>query len=86
MWVRLLPPFGDGKTWREIDLPPATSVSTLVQRLSEMYRELHPYLRDSVDETFHHFLLARDDYVLQADDTVEPDDRIVVVMPLTGGR
>ncbi|MFB3819201.1 MAG: hypothetical protein ACE147_16190 [Candidatus Methylomirabilales bacterium] len=85
MWVRLLPPFGDGKSWREIDLPARASVAMLIQRLAQLHAELHPYLRETPDETFHHFILARGDYVLRADDVVEPEDRIVVVMPLTGG-
>jgi len=85
MWIRLLPPFGDGKTWQEIALPPKATIKELMDRLVEIHPDLHPYLRATVEETFHQFILLRDDHVLTANDLIEPDDRIVMVMPLTGG-
>jgi hypothetical protein len=85
MWVRLLPPFGDGKTWHEINLPSGAGVKDLIDQLAKANPELCPYLRQTAEETFHQFILLRGDYVLKVEDTIEPDDRIVLLMPLTGG-
>lgn len=85
MRVRLLPPFGDGKTWQEISLPREATVRDLVDRIASANRQLYPYLRSTVEETFHHFILIRGDHVLVPGDTLDPDDSIVLVMPLTGG-
>ena len=85
MWVRLLPPFGDGKMWQELSLPKEAGVKELIDRVVEANLHLRPYLRSTVEETFHQFILLREDHVLTADDYIEPEDRIVVVMPLTGG-
>jgi hypothetical protein len=85
MWVRLLPPFGDGKTWHEIFLPEGAGVKELIDGLVEANSCLKPYLRSTIEETFHQLILLRQDHVLSADDPLDPKDRIVVVMPLTGG-
>ena len=85
MWVRLLPPFGDGKTWQELSLPKGAGVKDLVDHLAEANPNLRPYLRATVEETFHQFILLKGDHVLRAEDRIEAEDRIVVVMPLTGG-
>ena len=85
MWIRLLPPFGDGRTWQELNLPEGAGVKELIEQLAAANPHLQPYLRSSVEETFHQFILLREDHVLAADDRIAPDDRIVLVMPLTGG-
>jgi hypothetical protein len=85
MWVRLLPPFGNGKTWQEFDLPPEAGVQDLVQVILKNNPYLQIYLRPTLEETFHQFIFLRDDYVLEASDRIGPEDRIVMVMPLTGG-
>jgi len=85
VWVRLLPPFGDGKTWHGIDLPAESGVQQLIERLREIQPQIGPYLRHNLEETFHQFILFRDDHVLSGSDFLEQDDRIVIVMPLTGG-
>lgn len=85
MWIRLHPPFGDGKTWEEIELQSPFSVDELVRRLVATHPQLRPYLRNTLEETFHQFILIRRDHVLRVDDKIEPDDRIVIMMPLAGG-
>ena len=85
MWVRLLPPFGDGKTWHEIDLPEGSNVEELIKRLNEIQPQIRSYIRHSVEETFHQFILFRDDHILGRNDRLKPGDRIVVVLPLNGG-
>lgn len=85
MWIRLHPPFGDGKTWEEIDFQGPVSVDELVRRLVATHSQLRPYLRNTSEETFHQFILIRGDHVLRGDDEIEPEDRIVVMMPLAGG-
>ena len=85
MWIRLYPPFGDGKTWEEIEFQEPVSVGELVKRIVATHSQLRPYLRSTPEETFHHFILIRGDHVLTADDKIEPEDRIVVMMPLAGG-
>jgi hypothetical protein len=85
MWVRLLPPFGDGKTWQEFHLPAGAGVRELIPLLAAANPDLQAYLRPTVEETFHQFILLRNDHVLQAGEPLSPEDRIVMVMPLTGG-
>jgi len=85
MWVRLLPPFGDGKTWQEIALGANSGVPELVSEIVRSNPQLASFLRPSLEETFHQFILMKEDRVLTPGDSVGPDDRIVVVMPLTGG-
>jgi sulfur carrier protein ThiS len=85
MWLRLHPPFGEGKEWEEIDLPAPASVKDLLDRLKITHPKLKPYIRESEGETFHHFILIRGDHILNADDLIQPTDRIVIMMPLTGG-
>ncbi|MEW5721746.1 MAG: hypothetical protein AB1896_01475 [Thermodesulfobacteriota bacterium] len=85
MWVRLHAPFGDGRTWDRINLPPSARTLELLAVLKKRCPALEPLIQPTPEETFHHFLLLRDDYVLGAQDQIAPDDRIVVVMPLTGG-
>jgi len=81
----MLPPFGDGKTWQEVHLPPHAGVKELIDRLVIANPHLSPYLRHTVEETLHHLIFLRGDYVLKVDDPIGPEDRIVMVMPLTGG-
>lgn len=84
MQVRLMPPFGDN-SWTEVRIDSAISVGDFLTCLAAIAPRIRGYLKDTTDETFHQFLLLRDDYVLKSDDTVSPSDRITVVMPLTGG-
>ena len=84
MHVRLMPPFGDN-TWTEIHIGSEISVEELLSLIGNIAPCMRTYLRETTDETFHHLLLLRDDYVLETGDTVSPADRITVVMPLTGG-
>jgi sulfur carrier protein ThiS len=85
MWVKLHRPFGDGKKWEEIELPSPAGVNDLLAKLRKTHPRLKRYFRDSEEETFHHLILIRGDYVLKAEDEIEEEDRIVVMMPLTGG-
>jgi hypothetical protein len=85
MWVRLLPPFGDGKTWQEFDLPAEAGVQDLIQAILKDHPHLRSYLRPTLKETFHQFIFLRGDYVLEPGDRIGRYDRIVMVMPLTGG-
>jgi len=85
MRIKLHRPFGDGKRWEQVDLPRSASVKDLLDQLKKNHPELKQYIRDSEEETFHHLVLIRGDHVLNEDDRIEPDDRIVVMMPLTGG-
>ena len=39
----------------------------------------------SEEETFHQFILIRGDHVINPEDRIMPEDRMVVMMPLTGG-
>jgi hypothetical protein len=84
------PPFGrqqvgEPPMWDEIGLPPGSRVPQLLDELHRRYPELRSHIRDTPEETFHQFLLIRQGYVLKEDDEVFPDDRLVVMMPLTGG-
>ncbi len=85
MWIRLHAPFGDGKTWEEIEFQSPVGVDALITRLVAAHPQLRPYLRSTPEETFHHFILIRGDYVLRSGDKIDPEDRIVVMMPLAGG-
>ena len=85
MWIRLHPPFGDGKTWEKIEFQGPVGVDELVKRLAATHSQLCPYLRATPEETFHQFILIRGDHVLGVDDKIGPEDRIVVMMPLAGG-
>jgi hypothetical protein len=60
-------------------------VRELVNTLPDQQPALLPYRRATVEETFHQFILLRGDHVLLPDEPLAPDDRIVLVMPLTGG-
>lgn len=84
MQVRLMPPFGDN-TWMEIRVESEISVDDLLARVADIAPRMRGYLRHTTDETFHHLILLRDDYVLKSEDTISPSDRITVAMPLTGG-
>lgn len=84
MQVRLMPPFGDN-TWMEIEITSVISVPDFLARLTDVAPRICNYLRDTAEETFHHLILLRGDYVMKSNDTVSPSDRITVVMPLTGG-
>lgn len=86
MWVSLHPPYGSGKVWEEVDLPSPAGVRDLLEQLRGTHPELKRYFRDSAEETFHHLLLIRGDHVLTEEDTIQEKDRIVVMMPLTGGK
>jgi sulfur carrier protein ThiS len=83
--IRLLPPFGDGKTWHEVHVPDGSRVRDLLNILPDKQPVLLPYRRATPEETLHQFILLREDHVLSPDETLEPEDRIVLVMPLTGG-
>lgn len=85
MWVRLLPPLGDGKTWQEIPFAGMSGIKEVVAEIVRRNPQLRPYLRSCLEETFHQFILMKADHVLTSADAVGPEDRIVVVMPLTGG-
>ncbi|MEW6262189.1 MAG: MoaD/ThiS family protein [Thermodesulfobacteriota bacterium] len=85
MWVRLHASFGDGRTWDEIDLPSPASVPELLAILKQRYLRLEALIKPTPEETFHRFLLIRDDHVLSDRDHIAPDDRIVIMLPLTGG-
>jgi hypothetical protein len=84
MQVRLMPPFGDN-TWKEIRIDSEMSVPDFLARIADIAPRMGTYLRDTTDETFHHLILLRGDYVLESNDTISPSDRITVVMPMTGG-
>jgi hypothetical protein len=83
--VRLLPPFGDGKTWEEITLPEGSGLWQLLEQLTETQPQIRSYMRPSLEETFHQLLVIRNDYILKENDLLVPDDRLVITMPLTGG-
>lgn len=85
MWLKLHPPFGEGKEWEKIDLPSPTNMEKFLDRLRLIHPEMEPYFRKTVEETIHHFILIRGDYVLNVKDPIYPGDSIVVMMPLTGG-
>jgi len=90
MWLRLHPPFTGkpikcGSIWTEIELPDALEVDEFIQVLATQVPSLTPYLRSTSDETFYHMLLIRKGYVLKPKDMIQPDDRVDVHMPLTGG-
>ena len=84
MQVRLMPPFGDN-TWQELRIDSAISVPDFLARIVDIAPRMRTYLRESTDETFHHFILLRGDSILESNDTISPTDRITVVMPMTGG-
>ena len=85
MWLRLHPPFGDGKTWESIDIATPTSVKQFLKLIKKHHPELDTYFRASEEETFHQFILIRGDHVINPEDRIMPEDRMVVMMPLTGG-
>jgi sulfur carrier protein ThiS len=85
MWVKLHRPFGDGKKWEEIELSFPAGVKDLLAKLRKTHPGLKRYFRDSEEETFHHLILIRGDYVLKAEDEIGEEDRIAVMMPITGG-
>ena len=90
MWLRLHPPFTgrpikEGNIWTEITLSEPLEVEVFLQKLEVLLPRLVPYLRPTSEETFYHILLVKKGYVLKPRDMVDPDDRIEVLMPLTGG-
>ena len=90
MWFRLHPPFGnqrvdEQKVWEEMAIPDPITVRDFLHRLQEIHPEVSDYIRQNEEETFHHILLFRQSYVLKIEDSIKPDDRIDVMMPLTGG-
>jgi hypothetical protein len=90
MWIRLHPPFGgrktsNGKIWDELNLSEPVGVEEFLKQLAQRFPELGRHIRPSGEETFHHFLLLRAGEVLNETDQIRPDDRIEIMMPLTGG-
>ena len=83
--ARLLPPFGDGRTWVETGFPGPVALGPFISRLAELQPRLRPYLRTTVEETFHQLILIRAGEVLAEGDLVAPEDEIIITMPLTGG-
>ena len=90
MWVCLNPPFGgrktsNGKIWDEITISEPIGVEEFLKRLAEQFPQLSQYIRTSGEETFHQLLLLRGGEVLNETDQIQPEDRIEIMMPLTGG-
>jgi len=90
MWIRLHPPFGGRKTsnakiWDELNLSESVGVEEFLKHLVQRFPELNRHVRSSGEETFHHLLLLRGGEVLNETDQIRPDDRIEIMMPLTGG-
>lgn len=90
MWFRLHPPFGnrkvgDRKVWEEIALEAPITVKDFLTRLKALHPELCDHICVEEEETFHHLLLFRQGDVIDKNDKVYPDDRIEIMMPLTGG-
>jgi hypothetical protein len=90
MWVCLHPPFGgrktsNGKIWHEMTISKPMGVEEFLKRLAERFPQLCRYIRPSGEETFHQLLLLRAGEVLNESDQIQPDDRIEIMMPLTGG-
>ena len=90
MWVCLHPPFGgrktsNGKIWDELTIAKPMGVEEFLKILTERFPQLSQYIRPSGEETFHQLLLLRSGEVLNETDQIQPDDRIEIMMPLTGG-
>ncbi|MBT4088764.1 MAG: MoaD/ThiS family protein [Deltaproteobacteria bacterium] len=90
MEYRLHAPFARKKTrdrlsWEVIKESAEMSVAVSLEHLVVQHLEMADYVRQSVEETFHHLLLFRADHVLGADEKILPQDRIEIIMPLTGG-
>ena len=90
MWVRLHPPFGgrkttNGKIWDELPISESVGVEEFLQRLAAQFPHLSQHIRTSGEETFHQLLLLRGGEVLNEADRIQPEDRIEIMMPLTGG-
>lgn len=90
MLICLHPPFGgrkvaQEKVWEEIPLDRAMPSGDFLVMIKKRYLDLVPYIQESEDETFYHLLIFRSGYALQKHDLIQPDDRIEIMMPLTGG-
>ena len=90
MWVCLHPPFGgrktsNGKIWDELTIAKPMGVEEFLKKLTERFPQLSQYIRTSGEETFHQLLLLRGGEVLNETDQIQTDDRIEIMMPLSGG-
>ena len=85
MWIKLHPPFGEGIKWEEINLPDNTKVESLLGLLVNLHPEMQPYMRFPEEDTMYHFILVREDRILSITDQIHPEDRIKIMLPITGG-
>lgn len=90
MRVCIHPPFGgrkttNGKIWDELPIFESVGVEDFLQRLAKQFPQLRQHIRTSGEETFHQLLLLRGGEVLNEIDIIQPEDRIEIMMPLTGG-
>ena len=90
MWICLHPPFGgrktsNGKIWEELTISKPVGMEEFLEHLAERFPQLSRHIRQSGEETFHHLLLFRGGEVLNETAQIQPDDRVEIMMPLTGG-
>jgi hypothetical protein len=90
MWICLHPPFGgrktsNGKIWDELPISEPMGVEEFLEHLVERFPQLRRYIRQSGEETFYHMLLFRTGEVLNETARIQPDDRVEIMMPITGG-
>lgn len=85
MWVRFHAPFGDGRTWQEIPIAGSLSLRELLGLLQARCPGLDRFTGSGQPEAGDHLLLFRGDHMLGETDRVQPEDRIVVMLPLHGG-
>ena len=46
---------------------------------------MQPYMRFPEEDTMYHFILVREDRILNITDQIHPEDRIKIMLPITGG-
>ena len=85
MWIKLLPPFGDGQVWNKIGLPVNATVGDLLRKLNVKHFPIKALTPEAEEEGLQNFILIRDGNVLGIFDTLGQEDRIVVVLPVEGG-